>query len=83
MKPLLALAARKGVSATILAYGQTGSGKTHTIMGGGRDSDDSGFVPRLVDDLHQRYGAPNINISACYVQGSYSTNFLKILEKDI
>ena len=69
------------MSATILAYGQTGSGKTHTVMGGGRDSDDSGFVPRLVDDLHQRYGASNI--SACYVQGSYSTSFKMILEKDI
>ena len=62
-KPLLARAALKGVSATILAYGQTGSGKTHTIMG---ENSDSGVVPRLVDDLHERYGASNI--SACFVQ---------------
>jgi len=49
----------EGVNATILAYGQTGSGKTHTIGGGdctadatdSLESEDFGFIPRVVRDI--------------------------------
>ena len=75
MEPLLTLADKKGVNATILAYGQTGSGKTHTIMG---EDVDYGIVPRLVDDLYRHYETSKM--SASYVQGGNSKDFGLLLK---
>lgn len=40
-----------GFNGTIFAYGQTSSGKTHTMEGVLHDSNLSGIIPRIVDDI--------------------------------
>ena len=43
-----------GYNVCIFAYGQTGAGKSYTMMGKGHDTDQSGIIPRLCQDLFQR-----------------------------
>lgn len=40
-----------GYNGTIFAYGQTSSGKTHTMEGVLADSQFSGIIPRIVNDI--------------------------------
>ncbi|XP_026667944.1 chromosome-associated kinesin KIF4 isoform X2 [Ceratina calcarata] len=43
----------KGYNVTILAYGQTGSGKTHSMGTNYVQGDDSGIIPRAVNDIFE------------------------------
>eukprot|EP01062_Namystynia_karyoxenos_P039539 TRINITY_DN2871_c0_g1_i2.p1 TRINITY_DN2871_c0_g1~~TRINITY_DN2871_c0_g1_i2.p1 ORF type:complete len:1538 (+),score=549.42 TRINITY_DN2871_c0_g1_i2:90-4703(+) len=67
-----------GYNATVFAYGQTGSGKTHTmegptcVKGNSPEYDrDKGLVPRLIDDIFERFQDPsyeNCSVQLSYVQ---------------
>ncbi|KAJ9473255.1 Kinesin-like protein KIN-1 [Diplonema papillatum] len=64
----------KGYNATVFAYGQTGSGKTHTMEGDKvKGSDQTGLIPRLVNDLFSMFrerseDVTNVRVSMSYVQ---------------
>lgn len=49
----------RGLNVTILAYGQTGSGKTHTMGTNftGTDDDDSGLIPRAIEQIFEHIDA--------------------------
>jgi kinesin family protein 4/21/27 len=41
----------EGYHATVLAYGQTGSGKTHSMLGGTKDPNQVGVIPRGLEQV--------------------------------
>mmetsp|Transcript_66381 Transcript_66381/g.126466 ORF Transcript_66381/g.126466 Transcript_66381/m.126466 type:complete len:730 (+) Transcript_66381:76-2265(+) len=41
----------KGFNGSILAYGQTGSGKTHSLLHQGGSAEESGLLPRVVNQI--------------------------------
>ncbi|CAG5098674.1 Oidioi.mRNA.OKI2018_I69.XSR.g15878.t1.cds [Oikopleura dioica] len=61
VEPMLA-SLLDGFNQTVFAYGQTGSGKTYTMGGefGKRDREHDGILPRVAEDLFERYaGSPD------------------------
>lgn len=60
----------KGYNGTVLTYGQTGAGKSYTMYG--KDEEEKGIIPRVIDDLFNliQVGASNIEytVSASYFE---------------
>jgi len=52
----------KGFNGTIFAYGQTGSGKTHTMMGNIESIEESGIIPRIVNNIFNKISESPDNI---------------------
>ena len=77
-----------GYNSTLIAYGQTGSGKTYTVFGSrhsidtigksGPMLDDTGVVPRLVDNLFE-----HIRINPNNAQFRITTSFMQIYMEQI
>lgn len=77
-----------GYNSTLMAYGQTGSGKTFTVFGSrhsidtigksGTPLNDTGIVPRIVDNLFE-----HIRLNPNKVQFRITTSFLQVYMEQI
>lgn len=66
----------KGYNGTVLTYGQTGAGKSYTMYG--KDEDEKGIIPRVIDDLFNL-----IQVGASNIEYTVSTSYFEIYMEQI